>query len=164
MRKRRENMNKKEILQRRFDKLERHYIALKEYKELIDDLLKESNIYEQFIFNTLKVEKRAILDAYLKRFASVQDFLGAKIFSSLLEIAGINTNKMSEVLSHIEKENIIDSLENWIELREVRNELEHDYPEELQEALEDLKYCIEHFEQLESYYLNSLNFFKKYSS
>ena len=71
---------------------------------------------------------------------------------------------MSEVLSNIEKENIIDSLENWIELREVRNELEHDYPEELQEALYDLKYCIDSFEQLESYYLNSLNFFKKYNS
>jgi Fic family protein len=58
--------------------------------------------------------------------------------------------------------NIIDSLENWVELREVRNELEHDYPEELQEALDDLKYCVDSFELLESYYLNSLNFFKKY--
>ena len=123
-------MNKKEILKKRFDRLEKHYIAIKEYKTLIDDLLKESNIYEQFVFNTLKPEKRAILDAYLKRFASIQDFLGAKIFSPLLEIAGINNTKMSEVLSNIEKENIIDSLENWIELREVRNELEHDYPEE----------------------------------
>ncbi|MEA3352426.1 MAG: hypothetical protein U9Q33_01220 [Campylobacterota bacterium] len=157
-------MNKKEILKKRFDKLEKHYIAIKEYKVLIDDLSKESNIYEQFIFNTLKPEKRAILDAYLKRFASIQEFLGAKIFSLLLEIAGINNTKMSEVLSNIEKENIIDSLENWIELREVRNELEHDYPEELQEALDDLKYCIDSFEQLESYYLNSLNFFKKYNS
>ena len=155
-------MNKKEILKKRFDKLEKHYIAIKEYKILIDDLLKESNIYDQFTFNTLKPEKRAILDAYLKRFASIQDFLGAKIFSLLLEIAGINNTKMSEVLSNIEKENIIDSLENWIELREIRNELEHDYPEELQEALDDLKYCIDSFEQLESYYLNSLNFFKKY--
>jgi len=155
-------MNKKEILNKRFNKLEKHYIALKEYKILINDLLRESNIYDQFIFNTLKPEKRAILDAYLKRFASIQDFLGAKIFSLLLEIAGINNTKMSEVLSNIEKENIIDSLENWIELREVRNELEHDYPEELQEALNDLKYCIDSFEQLESYYLNSLNFFKKY--
>ena len=157
-------MNKKEILKKRFDKLEKHYIAIKEYKNLIDDLLKESNIYDPFTFNTLKPEKRAILDAYLKRFASIQDFLGAKIFSLLLEIAGINNTKMSEVLSNIEKENIIDSLENWIELREVRNELEleHDYPEELQEALNDLKYCINSFEQLESYYLNSLNFFKKY--
>jgi len=155
-------MNKKEILQKRFDKLEKHYIAIKEYKILIDDLLKENNIYDQFVFNTLKPEKRAILDAYLKRFASIQDFLGAKIFSLLLDIAGINNSKMSEVLSNIEKENIIDSLENWIELREVRNELEHDYPEDLQEALDDLKYCINSFEQLESYYLNSLNFFKKY--
>jgi len=156
-------MNKKQILQKRFDKLEKHYIALKEYKKLIDDLLKESNIYDQFTFNTLKPEKRAILDAYLKRFASIQDFLGAKIFSLLLEVAGINNTKMSEVLSNIEKENIIDSLENWVELRDIRNELEHDYPEELQEALDDLKYCIDNFEKLESYYLNALNFFKRYN-
>ena len=155
-------MNKKEILTKRFNKLEKHYIALKEYKLLIVDLLNETNIYDQFIFNTLKPEKRAILDAYLKRFASLQDFLGAKIFSLLLEIAGINNSKMSEVLSNIEKEEIIDSLENWIELREVRNELEHDYPEELEEALKDLKYCVDSFSQLESYYLNSLEFFKKY--
>jgi len=155
-------MNKKQILQKRFDKLEKHYIAIKEYKILIDTLLSEYNIYDQFTFNTLKPEKRAILDAYLKRFSSIQDFLGAKIFSPLLEIAGINNTKMSEVLSHIEKENIIDSLENWIELREIRNELEHDYPEELEEALNDLKYCIDNFGKLESYYLNSLNFFHKY--
>jgi len=155
-------MNKKKILKKRFEKLEKHYIAIKEYKFLIDNLLEQSNIYDPFTFNTLKPEKRAILDAYLKRFASIQDFLGAKIFSLLLEIAGIPNSKMSEVLSNIEKENIIDSLENWIELREVRNELEHDYPEELEEALSDLKYCVDSFEQLESYYLNSLNFFKKY--
>ena len=155
-------MNKKEILSRRFTKIEKHYIALKEYKVLIDDLSKEVNIYDQFTFNTLKPEQRAILDAYLKRFASIQDFLGAKIFSLLLEIAGINNSKMSEVLSNIEKEEIIDSLENWIELREVRNELEHDYPEELQEALNDLKYCVDSFSQLESYYFNALDFFKKY--
>ena len=155
-------MNKIKILQKRFDKLEKHYIALKEYKELIDDLLKEKDIYDQFVFTTLKAEKRAVLDAYLKRFASLQDFLGAKIFALLLDIAGINQTKMSEVLSNVEKENIIDSLEDWIELRDVRNELEHDYPEELTEALEDLKFCIDNFTKLEKYYFNSLNFFKKY--
>jgi hypothetical protein len=155
-------MDKKEILKKRFEKLDKHYVALKEYKCLIVKMLEEKNIYDQFIFNTLEIEKRAILDAYLKRFASLQDFLGAKIFSMLLEIAGIQNTKMSEVLSHIEKENIIDSLENWIELREVRNELEHDCPEELEEALQDLKYCIDSFDKIESYYLNSLNFFRKY--
>lgn len=156
--------NKKEILRKRFLKLEKHYTALKEYKSLIEEILKEKNIYDQFVFNTLEVQQRAILDAYLKRFSSIQDFLGAKVFSLLLEVAGINGNKMSEVLYNIEKEQIIDSLENWIELREIRNELEHDYPEELEEALKDLKFCIDGFEKIESYYLNSLNFANRYIS
>lgn len=69
---------------------------------------------------------------------------------------------MSEVLYYIEKEEIIDSLENWIELREIRNELEHDYLEELKEALIDLKFCIDSFQKIESYYFNSLNFAEKY--
>ncbi|MBA1433040.1 MAG: hypothetical protein FAF04_05500 [Epsilonproteobacteria bacterium] len=154
--------NLKQILQKRFDKVEKHYIALCEYKELIDVMQVEEDIYNQFNFNTLKPEKHAILDAYLKRFASLQDFLGAKIFPSLLEVAGIDAKKMSDVLSLIEKEEIIDNLENWIELREVRNELEHDYLEELQEALNDLKYCIDNFGQLEKYYLNAKTFFERY--
>lgn len=150
------------ILKKRLNKVEKHYIALKEYKLLIEELLKQKNIYDQFVFNTLLAQQRAILDAYLKRFSSIQDFLGAKIFSLLLEVSGINSSKMSEVLYYIEKEEIIDSLENWIEIREVRNELEHDYPEELEEALEDLKFCIENFTKIENYYLNSLNFAKRY--
>ncbi len=154
--------NNKEILKKRLLRLEKHYIALKEYKALINDIIKEKNIYDPFIFNTLKPQQRAILDAYLKRFSSIQDFLGSKIFSLLLEVAGITSNKMSEVLYYIEKEQIIDSLENWIELREIRNELEHDYPEELNEALKDLEYCINAFDKIESYYINSLNFANKY--
>lgn len=152
----------KEILVSRFRKLDKHYIALKEYKELINQLVAKKNIYDQFIFNTLKAEERAILDAYLSRFSSLQDFLGAKIFALLLDIAGINSSKMSEVLYSIEKEQIIDSLDSWIELREIRNELEHDYPEELEEALNDLKICINSFDKIELYYLNSLNFAKRY--
>jgi len=93
----------------------------------------------------------------------VQDFLGAKIFSMLLDSAGIGTSKMSEVLYLVEKEGIIDSLDNWIELREVRNELERDYPEDLEQALNDLKLCITQFEQLEKYYLNAVSFAKKYN-
>jgi hypothetical protein len=69
---------------------------------------------------------------------------------------------MSEVLFIIEKENIIDSIGHWIELREIRNELEHDYPENIEAALQDLKFCIDSFSKIESYYLNSLTFAQKY--
>lgn len=155
--------NKQEILKKRFEKLEKHYLALKAYKELINKLTDKTDIYTVENFNTLKIEDKAILDAYLKRFSSVQDFLGAKIFSPLLDIAGINSGKMSEVLYIVEKEGIIDSLEHWIELREVRNELEHDYPENLDAALQDLKFCINSFARLESYYINALKFAQKYN-
>jgi len=155
-------MINKEILKKRLEKLAKHYIALKEYKTLIDELFQYDNIYEPLVFNTLKPEKKAILDAYLKRFSSIQDFMGAKIFALLLEVAGINSNKMTEVLYYIEQEQIIDSLENWIELREIRNELEHDYPEDLQAALNNLKFCVDNFAKIESYYLNTLAFSKGY--
>ncbi|RLA25312.1 MAG: hypothetical protein DRQ62_02945 [Gammaproteobacteria bacterium] len=155
--------NKQEILKKRFEKLEKHYLALKAYKELINKLTDKTDIYTVENFNTLKIEDKAILDAYLKRFSSVQDFLGAKIFSPLLDIAGINSGKMSEVLYIVEKEGIIDSLEHWIELREVRNELEHDSPENLEAALQDLKFCINSFARLESYYINALKFAQKYN-
>ena len=149
----------KEILEKRFNKASKHYKALKDYHSYIK---KMGDIYSPYIFNSLKLEEKAIFEAYLKRFASLQDYLGAKIFPLLLEIAGISADKMSEVLYYIEKEEIIDSLDNWIELRVIRNELEHDYPEELEDALKDLKFCIENFKKLENYFLNSLKFFEKY--
>ena len=69
---------------------------------------------------------------------------------------------MSEVLFNVEKEEIIDTLDHWIELREIRNALEHDYPENLLEALQDLKFCVDNFCVLESYYLNAVAFTKRY--
>ncbi|MBL6970044.1 MAG: hypothetical protein ISR68_01465 [Campylobacterales bacterium] len=155
-------VNKKDILKKRLAKLELQYKAFDEYYQLIIELLESKDILTVEEFNFIKPQQRAIFDAYLKRFASIQDFLGAKIFPLLLEISGISTSKMTEVLDYIEKEEIIDSLGTWIEIREVRNELEHDYPEELQEALDDLKYCIDNFSTIQSYYFNSIDFAKRF--
>lgn len=152
----------KEILKKRMDTLEKHFIAIREYRKLIDSCLNEKDIYDPVIFESLKAEERAILEAYLKRFASIQDFLGAKIFPLLLEVRGIRADKMSEVLEKIEKEEIIGSLDQWIELREIRDELEHDYPDNLVDALTDMRFCIEHLDVLESYYANSRKFVTGY--
>ena len=156
--------DKNEILKKRFYKLQKHYEAFKEYHQLIDELLSKEDVLTVEKFNFIVPKERAIFDAYIKRFASIQDFLGAKIFPSLVEISGIGSVKMTEVLYHMEKEEVIDSIGNWIELWEIRNELEHDYPEELKEALDDLKYCIEHFYLLESYVVNAKKFVKRFSN
>jgi len=150
------------ILQKRFTKLHKHYIALKKYKNSIDELVGEKDIFDQWIYNTLDTKEQALLDAYLRRFSAMQDFLGSKIFKNVLELAGLESVKMDEILYNCERENIIDNIHIWIELRAIRNNLEHDYPEELQEALDGLKYCIEHFDNIEKYYLNSISFASKY--
>jgi len=121
------------------------------------------DIFNVTVFASLKIEQKAIFDAYLKRFSSLQDFLGAKIFPLLIELSGIGSSKMTEVLYHIEKEGIIDDLNTWIILREARNELEHDYPDDLKKALEDLKFCIDAFPTIETYYFNAISFAKKHS-
>ena len=114
-------------------------------------------------FNFIEVRDKALFDAYIKRFASIQDFLGAKIFPLLVEMSGIGSSKMTEVLYLMEREEVIDSIGSWIELREIRNELEHDYPDELEEALRDLRYCIDSFSLLESYIKNTKQFAQRLS-
>ncbi|MDC7226153.1 MAG: hypothetical protein PQJ61_05270 [Spirochaetales bacterium] len=69
---------------------------------------------------------------------------------------------MADILLQLEKEEIIDSFESWIELRELRNALEHDYPEELEQALNDLKSCVDSFIILENTYKKSLAITKRF--
>ncbi len=146
------------VFKKQLEKVKKHYESLKEYKEYIDhmgfDFTKDGFFY-------LYTAKKAVLEVYLKRFASLQDYLGAKVFKSLLDRAGISYLKMSEVLSLIEKEEII-NLDKWIELRNIRNDLEHNYPDELQEALNDLKYCIDSFDYIEEVVYKVFDFARRY--
>jgi len=146
------------IIQKQLQKVHKHYEALKEYKEFIDSVGFQFTKDE---FNHLNTPQKAVLDAYLKRFSSLQDYLGAKVFRSLLDISGISYTKMSEVLVLIEKEDIV-SLDRWIEFRNIRNELEHDYPDELQEALDDLKKCVENFSYMENIVKKVFEFARRY--
>ena len=155
-------INSTDILKSRLEKLQRHYTALESYKNLIDKLATEKNIYDLVVFELLAPEQKALFDAYLKRFASIQDYLGTKIFPLLLEVAGLGVPKMSEVLSSMEKEGIITDLSQWIALREARNNLEHDYPDELQQALVVLQYCVDNFITLRGYYDRVLMFARRF--
>ena len=146
------------IPQKQLQKVAKHYLALKEYKEFIDKVGFQFTIDE---FNHLDTPQKAVLEAYLKRFSSLQDYLGAKVFRTLLNMAGISCSKMSEVLTLVEKEEIV-SLDRWIEFRNIRNELEHDYPDELKEALRDLKYYVDSFDYMQEVVVKVFEFARRY--
>jgi len=61
--------DKKKILEKRFSKLTSHYTALTEYKQLIDEMLKDENILTVEKFNFITPSQRAVFDA-LKRFTA----------------------------------------------------------------------------------------------
>ena len=74
----------------------------------------------------------AYLDVMPVRYAKLQDIIGAKIFYRLLDAMAepIESNRFLDVLTHLEKIGILDSVDFWIDLRIVRNFIAHDYPEE----------------------------------
>jgi len=108
-------------------------------------------------------EESAMQDAYLKRFASVQDYLGSKIFPLLAETAGLPGIKMTDILDNLETEGVIESVESWAGLRALRNELEHDYPEVPEIGQKMLAQAIEHYKTLESIYKQSIEFAGRFS-
>lgn len=87
---------------------------------------------------TLDEEAVAVLDQFTTRFGKLQDAMGAKLFPALLEL----TKEPGEYpayldkLDRLEKIGALPSVDEWLELREMRNAFAHDYPEdsELQAA------------------------------
>ncbi|MDQ6991929.1 MAG: hypothetical protein Q9M31_00505 [Mariprofundus sp.] len=80
------------------------------FKELLDDI--------QYL---------AFSDQVIYRFSKLQDCMGAKLFKSLLLYQGENINKpFLDILNQIERMNIID-VDAWFEIRDLRNEIAHDY-------------------------------------
>ena len=125
---------------------------LKKYKEKIEN---EFNmpLSEDDISDMLEDEiYKAILDSISYRFLKIQSTIGEKLFKEVLEEIGISTLNKSfvEILGEIEREGIV-SIDEWKELRVVRNSLSHDYPEEIAEitlAINEILNKIDFFETI----------------
>lgn len=105
-------------------------------------------VYSVAYFNSLKIDINFILslpghpdykeklDAFSMRFGKLQDMLGDQIFRALLAIEkeDVQGMTMRTKLNLMEKMGIIDSAEQWEELRKIRNGLTHDYEENPEQA------------------------------
>lgn len=69
----------------------------------------------------------AYSDQIIYRFSKLQDSIGAKLFKSLLLYQGENTNRpFLDILNQLERMEVID-VDEWFEIRDLRNEIAHDY-------------------------------------
>jgi len=100
-------------------------------------------------YNDLTNLGKFALNTLIFRFSKLQDLLGSKVFRSYLEFSGFETSEKSffDILKEIEKEGIVD-IDTWDELRKLRNQIAHEYPEEEDEAIESINLFIERSQEL----------------
>ncbi len=83
-----------------------------------------TNSFEKLVDS---VQYLAYSDQIIYRFSKLQDCMGAKLFKSLLLYQGENINKpFLDILNQLEKMDII-NVDEWFELRDLRNDIAHDY-------------------------------------
>lgn len=82
-------------------------------------------------FSQLSEAEIPIFELFTSRFAKLQDLMGAKLFGLVLDYAKEpgNHETFLDKLNLLEKIGCIPSAKLWLELREMRNHVSHDYPE-----------------------------------
>ncbi len=84
------------------------------------------------------LEDIAFSDQIIYRFSKLQDCMGAKLFKSVLLYEGENVNKpFLDILNQLEAIGII-NVDDWFEIRDLRNEITHDYEDNNEVSLDIL--------------------------
>ena len=98
-----------------------------------------------------------IINSFLFNFGKLQDKIGAKLFKQVLyELREIDdfSLTMIDVLHKLEALNIIENIEQWDKLREIRNILAHEYPFDIEERVENISLAMSGFVVLQKIYLS----------
>ena len=88
-------------------------------------------------------EYSEMLDAFVSRYGRLQDTLGDKLLSAMLRASLEKTGSQLDNLLRAEKLGWIESTQIWIELRELRNRLVHEYMESADDLLSALQQALQ---------------------
>ena len=87
----------------------------------------------------LSNEELEVFDAFTSRFARVSDMLFQRVFRLLDSLEFEESNTLIDVLNHAERRNIISTTSDFKEIRELRNEITHEYAlRELETLIHDV--------------------------
>lgn len=73
------------------------------------------------------------VDAFVSRFSRLQDTVGDKLLPNYLSALGELTGPAIDNLNKAEKLGLVESAELWVTLRGLRNEMIHEYMEDLEQ-------------------------------
>ena len=126
------------------------------------DELKNIFPLTQQSYQDLSEENIQAIDQFIYRFSKLQDTIGEKLIKMVFSLYEENITKFTfiDILNRLEKADILTAQE-WKELRDIRNELSHNYEDEPMESAIILNKVYEKEELLESIYKNIKNILTK---
>jgi hypothetical protein len=94
-----------------------------------------------------------IVNSFLFNYLKIQDRIGSKLFRLALQQwreNDLDDMTMLDILNRLEKLGIIESVEAWDTLRELRNALAHEYPEDTKLRIENIQLALQGYLQLKA--------------
>ena len=113
-------------------------------------------------YQNLSQEDIQVIDQFIYRFSKLQDTIGEKLIKIVFSLYEENIEKFTfiDILNRLEKADIL-TTQSWRELRDIRNELSHNYEDEPLQSSIVLNKVYEKEELLESIYQNIKNILNK---
>ena len=120
-------MSKIEILKSQIDICNIHTSRIEKALHHINHLLP----FDPNKISKLSDEELSFLELLTSRFAKLQDNIGQKIFPLMLLSMqeDVQNKSFIDILNRLEKLEIIESSDYWIKMREIRNHIAHEYPD-----------------------------------
>lgn len=94
------------------------------------------------------------IDTFIYRFSKIQDYMGEKLFPGVLYTLGEYKSSMSfrDILHKLERLEFIESARRWMDFREIRNALTHEYPDNNDEIIEGIKLSLNAYKEIKNIY------------
>jgi len=104
------------------------------------------------IFNNFESVKT--IDTFIYRFSKIQDYMGEKLFPVVLGMLGEYQSSMSfkDILNKLERLELIQSARQWVNFREIKNTLAHEYPDNENEIIEGIKLAVNAYAEIKNIY------------
>jgi len=95
---------------------------------------------DQKSYKDLSDHDISIIDQMIYRFSKLQDTMGSRLFLQTLGILeeDYSDKPFIDILMRLEKLELLKDHREWIKMREIRNQLAHEYPSEVIETIDAL--------------------------
>ncbi len=143
--------------------------AVKECDSHIEKLKRGRRLLSEFFpvsensFKTLSEEEIEHIDQFIYRFTRLQDSMGKRLFPSMISYLDndYTSRPFLDILTRLEQLGIITSGADWQFFRNLRNNLAHDYPDNIKIMTETLNLLFSQWQRMEDIYTCAREYWSK---